>query len=1118
MRPSMRSLASIRRIRDACLVLIALNLFALGEAQGESAPIEIVPFASHGSAGIKEVSFSGDGTKVLSLDDARILKIWDVSTGRLLRTIRRPKATYVEQNGKQLSVSKNGSRILWSDMAVSEETGGEISQFESLLDLTTGTVIQEYEDSDLKMLPVFSGNGEELTAIASDGHMQTINAATGKVVSSVTGFGQKSFVGTSSDGNGLLFQNGERLEVWDTRTKRVEDTIPISKEKFASASFRSADRLIAVSEQNSNIALWNVLQHGPLSTYMAAPLPAGHELKNHKSFIDDRKALLLFTHYNPENEKNEKDRFGNTLRLWNYKQSEFIELEKANIFIPHYDASAFLFSSDGNMAVGVGRNVGDATSCLINVWNTRTGSIINSISVRDDHMRECLLAIDLSPDSTKIIVGRQRIPDVATIHDSHLLRIWDIRTGALLHDLSIANGGIEAVAFNPGGDQLVSGTYNGFLNLWDTKTAALLRSLKISPNPVQCVAISPNGQQIASGSFRTIQLWDAKNGKSLRQSQLKAKTGSTAGSIIGFTSCTLTFSTDGMRIIWGGELHEEEGQDTSGSALLLWDLATGNLAPLPDVAGGNVEADNVEASFSADGTKAVTARSTFVTVWDTSSWHSIRNIKAKEAIRRLAVSPDGKSLVVLEEGFSGSKWRSFIESWDLKSGKRIAASADPDAAATLTMKFLPEGDSFLTISRNAEVKIWEVKSLKPRQTFTLCDVEGMSVAFSSDMHRVFFGTPEGSIKLCGSQTGPEPLTLVSEPGGWLTMTPAGFFSAAFKGPDLLSVVRGLEVTTIGQVHQSLFNPDLVHEAVSGDPDGEVKRAAEVINLDKVLGSGPAPAVEISSGPSEARSDTDLITVSAHIRDRGKGIGRIEWRVNGITVGVANPPPGAGPDYETKRELALDPGENVIEVVAYNARNLLASPPAQTKIVYTGRGDTVKPKLHVLAIGINAYEDKGWTDPRTSETMLFRPLGLAAADATALAAEMKTAAAGLYSEVRIRTAIDREATAAGLDRIVQDMSREMSARDTFVLFAAAHGYSLNGRFYLIPQDYQGGSNPDALASKAITQETLQDWIANRIKARKALILLDTCESRNTYRRIRPFACGCARFRGSGRAPS
>ncbi len=124
----------------------------------------------------------------------------------------------------------------------------------------------------------------------------------------------------------------------------------------------------------------------------------------------------------------------------------------------------------------------------------------------------------------------------------------------------------------------MSGTYNGFLNLWNTKTAALVQSLKISANPVQCVAISPNGQQIASGSFRTIQLWDAKNGKVLRQSQLKARIGSTAGSIIGFTSCTITFSPDGKRVIWGGELHEEEGQDTSGSALLLWDPASGNLA------------------------------------------------------------------------------------------------------------------------------------------------------------------------------------------------------------------------------------------------------------------------------------------------------------------------------------------------------------------------------------------------------------------------------------------------------------------------------------------------------------------------------------------------------------
>jgi uncharacterized caspase-like protein len=96
-------------------------------------------------------------------------------------------------------------------------------------------------------------------------------------------------------------------------------------------------------------------------------------------------------------------------------------------------------------------------------------------------------------------------------------------------------------------------------------------------------------------------------------------------------------------------------------------------------------------------------------------------------------------------------------------------------------------------------------------------------------------------------------------------------------------------------------------------------------------------------------------------------------------------------------------------------------------------------------------------------------------------------------VIVRTAFDEEATATGLERIIQEISAEMNPRDTFILFAAAHGYSNNGRFYLLPQDYQGGTDPTALTSRAIGQERLQDWIANRIKARRAIILLDTCES-------------------------
>jgi hypothetical protein len=41
-------------------------------------------------------------------------------------------------------------------------------------------------------------------------------------------------------------------------------------------------------------------------------------------------------------------------------------------------------------------------------------------------------------------------------------------------------------------------------------------------------------------------------------------------------------------------------------------------------------------------------------------------------------------------------------------------------------------------------------------------------------------------------------------------------------------------------------------------------------------------------------------------------------------------------------------------------------------------------------------------------------------------------------------------------------------DTCESGALTNGYALNGRFYLIPQDYNGGTDPAALAARAIGQ--------------------------------------------------
>ncbi|WP_392482129.1 hypothetical protein [Nostoc sp. C110] len=153
-------------------------------------------------------------------------------------------------------------------------------------------------------------------------------------------------------------------------------------------------------------------------------------------------------------------------------------------------------------------------------------------------------ALAFSPDGQYIVSGST----------DNTLRLWDTK-GKLLHTLNGHTGLVTALAFSPNSQYIVSASYDGTLRMWDTKGKSL-HTLKGHTDAVNALAFSPNGQYIVSGSSdNTLRMWDTK-GKSLHT--LKGHTDAVNA---------LAFSPNGQYIVSGSSDNTLRVWDTKGKLL-----------------------------------------------------------------------------------------------------------------------------------------------------------------------------------------------------------------------------------------------------------------------------------------------------------------------------------------------------------------------------------------------------------------------------------------------------------------------------------------------------------------------------------------------------------------------
>jgi WD40 repeat protein len=411
------------------------------------------------TSGLSAVSWSPDGSRVVTGSEDKTAKVWDVKTGAEGLTLNGHTGEV-----SAVSWSPDGSRVLT----------GSLDKTAKVWDAKTGAEVLTLRGHTREVLAVsWSPDGSRLVTGSEDKTAKVWDAKTGAEVFTLKGHTNTVLaVLWSPDSSRLLTGSWDQTaKVWDAKTGAEVLALKGHTGEVSAVSWSPDGSRVLTGSVDNTAKVWDAKTGAEVLT-----------LKGHTSG-------LSAVSWSPDESRVLTGSFDTTAKVWDAKTGAEVLTLKG-----HTDrVLAVSWSPDGSRVL-TGSN--DKTA---KVWDAKTRAEGLTVQGHTDRV----LAVSWSPDGSRVL----------TASEDKTAKVWDTKTGAEVLTLKGHTSGLSAVLWSPDESRVLTGSFDTTAKVWDAKTGAEVLTLKGHTGRVLAASWSPDGSRVLTASEdKTAKVWDTKSG------------------------------------------------------------------------------------------------------------------------------------------------------------------------------------------------------------------------------------------------------------------------------------------------------------------------------------------------------------------------------------------------------------------------------------------------------------------------------------------------------------------------------------------------------------------------------------------------------------------------------